>query len=115
MPSTVITTDPNRCDAIWAKPQPYRCSDNSVTTSAEKVENVVKAPQNPVMMKSRASAGTVACSEKYSIASPMTYPPTRFAMSVPKGKLGDPSFNWFPSHQRNHAPSTAPTATERRG
>lgn len=57
MPKIVIMSDP----ATWAvtvmPAAPYRWCCKSVTTSAENVEKVVRAPRKPVMTSKRHSGG----------------------------------------------------------
>src|SRR5579885_3414963 len=44
-PSTVIASEPIRCNATIASAQAYSARSSSVTVSAEKVENVVRPPR----------------------------------------------------------------------
>ena len=53
MPSTVSTSEPTTCAAMAIDPQRYSPRSSSVTISAEKVENVVRPPRNPVVTSSR--------------------------------------------------------------
>ena len=52
-PTSVINNDPIKCKAEVAKAKPKRPCDNMVTTSAEKLEKVVRAPKNPVTSNKR--------------------------------------------------------------
>src|SRR4030095_2454122 len=86
---------------------------NSVTISAEKVENVVSPPRKPVVTSSRAPGASTACRVMSSIAKPISRPPERFAASVPSGSVGNTGLRRLPSHQRSHAPTAAPPPTAR--
>ncbi len=83
---------------------------NVPTASAEKLENVVGPPRNPVTISRRRVADRASGS-----ASPMTIPtsspPTRLAASVPNGSDGKTGFRSSDRPHRAHAPQAAPTPT----
>jgi hypothetical protein len=55
----------------------------SEVSSAENVENVVSAPQKPVMRRSRHSGEIVGTAVNAPTTAPITQPPIRVAASVP--------------------------------
>ena len=55
MPANVINSEPSKWAATAPKAHTVRPDCSSITTSAEKVENVVKPPQKPVVTNSRHS------------------------------------------------------------
>ena len=56
MPKPVNNKAPITCNAATASAAPQRCANNKPITSAEKVENVVNPPKNPVIKVKRHKA-----------------------------------------------------------
>ena len=71
MPANVINKEPNKWAATAPRAQTARPDCSSSTISAEKVENVVKPPQNPVVTNSRHSGANVGYVVKKAMAIPM--------------------------------------------
>lgn len=78
--------------------------------SAKKVENVVSPPRKPVTTKSRIAGGKPSGSAAL-ITAPIMKPPSKFALSVPRGTVGKTGSNQVPKPQRSHAPAAAPIPT----
>ena len=71
MPRTVMINDPTKWLAMWQKNQMYCPWEASATASAEKVENVVRAPMYPVFTNSAASGGIPLRRENSSTKNPI--------------------------------------------
>jgi hypothetical protein len=82
----------------------------AVTTSAEKVEKVVRPPKNPVTVSNRHWGDNVGNVKNTAIAIPIKYAPKMFATNVPGGSCGKVEFSRFAKYQRTSAPSDAPIA-----
>ena len=67
----VATMDVLTWTPMLVAAQPMRPACSKVTTSAEKVEKVVKPPQKPVMMNNRHSGATSFVLAKKATAKPM--------------------------------------------
>lgn len=113
IPSSVIATLPATCTAIAPNAHCTRPAVSCPTTSAEKAENVVRPPRKPVMTSSRHSGDREGCAAKKATATPIRYPPTRLAASVPGGMKGNSAFRCFPSTHRRREPPAAPTLIAR--
>jgi len=87
---------------------------SAVTTSAEKVENVVSPPSRPVMRNSRASAARRGA-RKPGDDQPNEIAPIRLAARVPSGIEGNIGLSHSPKPQRSHAPMAAPGDGEEGG
>jgi hypothetical protein len=79
------------------------------TVSAEKVENVVNPPQNPVIMASLMTSGTKAWWRVMVMKIPMRNPPSRLAHRVPRGMVGKRELRVRPNHHLSQAPQAAAT------
>ena len=71
MPAKVIDTEPNKCSAAAPHALTDRPCSKSATISEEKVENVVKPPQKPVITNSRHSGASPEEEAKNATATPM--------------------------------------------
>src|ERR1700691_1687539 len=113
MPASVMSTEPDRWIAAAPAAHMRRPCCKSVTTSEEKVENVVRPPQKPVTTKSRHSGDRAEKEPKTATATPMMYPPIRFAARVPGGMAGNRLLRLNPNTHRSSAPKAAPTEIAR--
>ena len=80
-----------------------------LTTSAEKVEKVVRLPRKPVIMSNFHSFEIFGLWPKVETAIPIMKPPPIFTTSVPSGKVGVNAFNALAKPHRESAPKHAPT------
>ena len=71
MPANVINKEPTRWTATAPSAHPVRPDCSSTTISAEKVEKVVKPPQNPVVKNKRHSGAKAGYEMKKAMATPM--------------------------------------------
>ena len=72
MPASVAATEPTTCTATVAPAIAILPCCSSVTTSAEKVEKVVRPPQKPVTISSRHSGEIAGAVANQAIATPIT-------------------------------------------
>lgn len=78
--------------------------------SAEKVENVVKLPQKPVIKVKRSASGKNVWREVNGMRNPMSKLPNKLAAKVPRGTANAKVFNKIPRKYLDRAPATAPMA-----
>src|SRR5574337_1294209 len=112
-PASVIASEPNKCTETVVTAQAYCWRRNKVTVSAEKVENVVRPPQKPVVTNRRSSGDRLWNWVNTPSAQPMMKPPSRLAASVPSGRVGSRGLNQMPNNQRSTAPAKAPIPMEK--
>ena len=108
MPKNVIPNVPTRWSAINVIADPIRPDCSKETVSAENVENVVSPPSKPVTTNNRHSGANMGCVLRYAIAMPIRYPPSKLAVSVPRGIVEKILFRPLLSSQRTRQPNEPP-------
>src|SRR4051812_2756522 len=112
IPHIVSRREPKRCAAAAVVAQPGRPSAISDTTSFENAEKVVKPPRMPVIAKSLSSGGRSCRCAKKAAATPIRYPPIRFAANVPSGTMWKSGLRASARSHRRQAPRPPPTNTQ---
>lgn len=84
-PIPTINNEPMTCRQMSSRPAAYSFRLTRNRTSAEKAENVVKLPKNPVVSPISMSRLIRSSSRANHIRQPVIKQPDRLAMRVPKG------------------------------
>jgi len=86
-PSQTADNPRIKCNPIFAKERKSLPSFIKLTVSFPNVENVVKAPNNPIKMNERASEEKIPLDSANCVNIPISRQPIRFTVRIPKGNV----------------------------